>query len=172
MFSHMISTKKNTAKHWAKARKARTLLVASAKAAKKKSKFKKSQKQSGFVKKKHLKNFKRSEAKERAKLKKLRGSAPPNVRNLNRADALTALAGYRVSNTKIEEHLISEAKWLALLREVGVIGADFSVRDAKHTFIWSRMRALCVSQKPLSGKTKAVTRALCRQARLNIINKQ
>jgi hypothetical protein len=29
-----------------------------------------------------------------------------------------------------------------------------------------------VSYKPLSGKTEAVTRTLCRQARFNIIDKQ
>ena len=113
---------------------------AAAEAAAAKPKSKKGRRGSVTVKKKHLKKWKRSDAKDKAKLKKVRGEAPPNVRDLSRPDALTALAGYKVSKSHIEEHLMNETKWVAFLREVGVIGTDFSVRDGKHIFIWSRMR--------------------------------
>ena len=135
IFVHVLETKKKAAKRWAKARQASSLLARSAKLG-----AKRGRKGSIVLKKKHLRKMKRSDKKEKSKLEKVKNEAPPNIRSLSRADALIALAGYKVKDSQIEENLMSETKWIDLLREAGCIGACFSVRDAKHCFVWSRMR--------------------------------
>ena len=61
------------------------------------------------------------------------------IRDVSRADAQIALAGYYPSNGKLYETLMPLSHWLSMLHDLNLIGQGLSIREATWCFTWSLM---------------------------------
>ena len=138
LFLHLVKVKESAKKRWGKLRKKRSAIIKSARGKGGKG---------TLLKKKVIKKLSRgggggdggTKSKKTVNEDMLKMMAPICVREVNRADALIALAGYKPQDGKLQETLMPLEKFLKMVHDLGLIGHGLSVREATWIFAWSLM---------------------------------
>ena len=140
LFLHLVKVKESAKKRWGKLRKKRTAILKSARGKGGKG---------TLLKKKVIKKLSRggggggggggTKSEKTVNEDMLKMMAPMCVREVNRADALIALAGYKPQDGKLQETLMPLENFLKMVHDLGLIGHGLSVREATWIFAWSLM---------------------------------
>jgi hypothetical protein len=131
IFLSAIEKKKKAKKRWMSLKKKRKSAVMSA--ASKGTLIKKK------VVSKMLKGNKKSSNKSFLKKIQKNQMSKQFIRDVSRADAVIALAGYFPVDGQLFETLMPLESWIAMLHDISLIGQGLSIREATWCFTWSAM---------------------------------
>ena len=147
LFLHTIKKKANAKKLWKKLKKKRkSILMKSLQGKGKNTLLKKK-----AIRKMGGKTSTATSKENKQKEDMIKMMAPKFVRDISRADAMIALAGYhQEEDGSLYETLMPLENWLLMLHHLSLIGQGLSVREATWAFSWSIMHV----KDELSNKNK------------------
>ena len=144
LFLNAVEQKKKAKKRWVTLKKKRKMMVSNAAAkskgkgslVKKKIIGKMNRISGGGGRRKRNKNGNGSSKKETEAMKMMNKQY---IREVSRADAAIALAGYHPVDGHLYETLMPLDNWLSMLHDLNLIGQGLSIREATWCFTWSLM---------------------------------